>query len=324
MSSPWFLLADIGGTNARFAIGDPANNAICEQHRFAVDEHPTFYSALNHYMELVAQSGRWDALPVDACLAVACPTNGQILAFVNNPWRIDREELASVLQLQQPLLTNDFEALGHAIARFSDADWIQCGDGAADALAPIVVLGPGTGLGVCTVVRNSDTFHVLAGEGGHADYAPVDEEEVEIFRRIAKRDGRVSIERVLSGPGLRNIYWALSTEYGNGNTSLTPAQISAAALIGNDEIAVKAMHVFCRVLGSVAGNLALTLGARGGVYVAGGIVPETLELVLRSEFRARFLAKDPYHDYLNQIPTRFVTRPDPGLFGAFQQLLRRH
>lgn len=320
---PWVLLADIGGTNARFALGDPGSGIISEQRTVAVSEHPSFTSALQLYLAGVAESDDWAALPQDACLAVACPADRRVITFTNSDWVIDRQDVALALQLQELQLINDFEAIGYAAAAFQDDDWMQLGGGEVKPDRPIGVLGPGTGLGVCSVLPTAEAPRVIAGEGGHVDFAPVNEEEVQLLRLLQTRYRRVSAERLLSGAGLQNIYWALTEMRGAHGRQPSPADISAAGLAGDDPVAVETLRVFCAVLGGVAGNLALTLGAGGGIYVAGGIVPRMLDFISHSEFRERFLAKGRFRDYLNDIPTRIVTRSDPGLFGAFRFLQQR-
>lgn len=321
MAKPWFLLADIGGSNARFAVGDlqtgeRKTDSICVQKTFSVIEHPTFTSALQSYLQYVERSGQWEALPTGGCLAVACPVDTEVITFTNSDWVIDRQDLTLSLKLPKLELINDFAAIGYASANFVDGDWVQLGDGEARSNAPIAVLGPGTGLGVCALVPESKGSLVIAGEGGHADFAPVGGEEMEILRLLLTRYRRVSAERLLSGAGLQNIYWALTQMRESQSRHTTAADISTAALAGKDPVAVEALAVFCRVLGGVAGNLALTFGAHGGVYIGGGIAPRVLPFMQRSDFRERFLAKGRFRDYLNDIPTRLITRDNPGLFGA--------
>jgi glucokinase len=318
MRDPWYLLADIGGTNARFALGTEGSGELFELFQVSVADHPTFTSALQLYLERVRAAERWAALPAGGCLAVACPADREVVTFTNSDWVIDRRDLALALDLDSVQVINDFEAIGYAAACFAEQDWTQVGDGNAVSGGPIAVLGPGTGLGVCGVVSTADAFTVIAGEGGHVDFAPVGDEEMEILRLLLTRYRRVSAERLLSGAGLQNIYWALTQLRGAQERHASPADISTAALAANDPVATESLAVFCRVLGGVAGNLALTLGARGGVYIAGGIVPRVIDFLRDSEFRERFVAKGRFRDYLNDMPTRIVTRENPGLFGALR------
>jgi glucokinase len=256
---------------------------------------------------------------------VACPADREFVTFTNSNWVIDRKDLAYSLHLARVEIINDFEAIGHAVTSLQAGDWAQIGAGDAHPEKPMVVLGPGTGLGVCGVLPRSDGngVFVVPGEGGHVDFAPVDEEEMEIHRVLLTRYRRVSAERLLSGSGLQNIYGALSELHGESPRLETPAAITAAALAGDDRLAVETLAVFCRVLGSVAGNFALTFGASGGVFVAGGIPPRVLSILDASGFRERFEAKGRFRDYLSDIPTRVVTRSNPGLLGALKFLQSR-
>lgn len=321
----WFLLADIGGTNARFALSDVDSGELLECRDLSVADHPTFSSALQTYIEHVAESGQWQPTPVDGCLAVASPTDREVITFTNSGWVFERRELQQSLGLPSLAVINDFEAIGYACAGLTDNDWEQLGGGEARRDKPIGVLGPGTGLGVCSVVPSigNGGVTVVPGEGGHVDFAPISAEEVEIFHLLHERYTRISVERLLSGKGLQNIHWALSRIRGHEGQHLSPAEISAAGLAGEDPVAVETLAVFCRVLGSVAGNLGLTLGAFGGIYIAGGIVPRILDFVRESDFRERFLAKGRFRDYLDVIPTRIVTHKNPGLYGALKFLQNR-
>lgn len=320
MPRRWYLLADVGGTNARFAVGDPDSNALSQVHAVSVADYPTFTAALRSYLGRIEASGEWEAQPANGCLAVACPAGREVITFTNSDWVIDRKDLAFGLGVPSISVINDFEALGHATAGFTDGDWEQLGAGSARAGRAIGIIGPGTGLGVCTALPEAHGVRVIPGEGGHVDFAPVGEQEVEILRLLLTRYRRVSAERLLSGAGIQNIYWALTQLHGTEARQATPADISAAALANDDPLAVEALAVFCRILGGVAGNLALTIGAQGGIYIAGGIAPRILALLRRSGFRERFLAKGRFRDYLNEIPTRVVTREHAGLFGALKFL----
>jgi len=319
-AKPWHLLGDIGGTNARFALADVGTGRIAEPVTLSVARHPNFSAALAAYLAHVATLPAWAPLPVDGCLAVACSTERRTLTFTNSDWVIDREDLMLSLRIPSLHLINDFAAIGHAIPALGESDWRSMGGAAGDPTRPIGVLGPGTGLGVCTVLPSQSGVQVLPGEGGHVDFAPVCEEEIQILRLLLTRYAHVSVERLLSGAGLQNIYWALTQLRSAQLRHATPADISAAALQGDDPVAVEALAVFCRILGGVAGNLALTLGARGGIYVAGGIVPRIADFLEQSDFRERFLAKGRFRDFLSDIPLRLVIRQDVGLFGALNFL----
>ncbi|GAB5412999.1 MAG: glucokinase [Congregibacter sp.] len=323
MTKPWFLLADIGGTNARFALGDPIAGELREAASLPAADYRDFHSALSDYLGRIQRLEEWSARPQEACLAVAAPIGDASVRFTNSEWFIDRGDLAASLQIKQPVLINDFAAVAHAVARLGKDDWVQFGSGVAATDAPIAVLGPGTGLGVASIVPVGDSYCVIPGEGGHVDFAPVSDEEMEILRILRQRFEHVSVERLLSGPGLENLYSALAAVRGKEVNTLKDHVISARALAGEDLLAIDCLQLFCAILGSVAGNLALTLGAHGGVYVAGGIAPRMLDFIGQSGFRQRFCSKGRYRDYLDAIPTRFVTRSDVGLFGALTHLLHK-
>lgn len=336
----WHLAADVGGTNARFAVADTSSNHLPMVRQYSVAEHHTFTEVVLHFLADVRQTGEYKPFPEAACLALACPVDGDIISLTNSEWRVDRKVIGSLLGQAPVQLINDFAAVGHAVTELQAGDWVEVIPGIEDAEGPIVVLGPGTGLGVCTVVPTPGGWRVLAGEGGHVDYAPVDAIEIEVLRALTERFGRVSVERVLSGAGLENIYqvlvalqppgWGalkvtakqLGTSPRANAERLSAAEITAAALDETNPLAEEAVQIFCRSLGSHAGNLALTLGAKGGVYIAGGIVPRLRSLFLDSGFRDRYLAKGRFSDYLSAIPVRLITRDNPGLVGAATRLIR--
>ncbi len=320
MTGHWNLVADIGGTNARFAYEDLEDTELQCVRTYSVAEHSSFVGALDTYLEEVAEQG-YSNLPDAVCLGVASAVKSDVIQFTNSPWSLDRRALSR--RLGTPVvLINDFAAVGYGVAELRPQDWFSLGGGTPEPDQPIAVLGAGTGLGVCTLVPVAGHFHVIEGEGGHADFAPVDPQEIAILQRLNARFGRVSVERLLSGAGIVNIYTALAELSGRKPEHDSAAAITGAALEGVESLAVRALEVFCRVLGSTAGNLALTVGARGGVYIAGGIAPRFKSFLGRSEFRARFEAKGRFSTYLRDIPVRLVTRDNVGLEGAVN-LLRR-
>jgi glucokinase len=321
MSGAWNLVADIGGTNARFAVDDRASQALQCQKTYSVTDYDNFPHALEAYLAEAAHQG-WHARPAAACLAAASPITGDLVRFTNSTWSLDRMALARELGADVCLI-NDFAAVGYAVIGLDDADWHALGGGAPQRGFPIGVLGAGTGLGVCSLVAVGGAYHVVEGEGGHVDFAPVDAQEIAVLQILSARFGRVSAERLLSGAGLVNIYTALAQLGGKEPVHDSAAAITDAALMGVESLAVRTLEMFCRVLGSTAGNLALTLGARGGIYIAGGIAPRFTDFLTRSEFRARFEAKGRFSSYLRDIPVRLVTREQLGLDGAAAYLRRR-
>lgn len=317
---PWQLVADIGGTNARFARKACDSNALYDVTRINVSGHENFIHALEECMESLAVDTAWAPNPVSACFAVACRTDHDEIRFTNSPWHFSRSEVSSALDDAELDVINDFAAKGYAISELSPNDWIQLGGGTPDAGEPMAILGPGTGLGVSLVVPQHKDFAVVDGEGGHVDFAPVDDGEYEVFKVLRKRFGRVSVERLLSGAGILNIYQALCQIEGCASELASPEAVSEAALNNSEPLAVEALQMFCRILGAVAGNLALTAGTRGGVYITGGIVPAMSEFFINSDFRERFDDKGRFSDYLKSIPVRLVIHKNLGLLGAANRL----
>ncbi len=217
-------------------------------------------------------------------------------------------------------MVNDFYANALAVPQLTDTDMRKIGGGAAVPYAPIGVIGPGSGLGVSAVIPQANGYVPIATEGGHVTMAAANEEENTVLALMRRRYDHVSAERLLSGPGLVNIYNALCEIAGSPAAALTAAQISDRQTCATDQNAKNAIQMFCAMLGTVAGNLALTLGARGGIYIAGGIVPKLGEAFAQSQFRARFEDKGRLRAYLAAIPTFVVTRPDAALLGAARLL----
>lgn len=315
----WLLLGDIGGSNARFAAA--ADGDFGHLRVLQVQDYPEFGSALQAFLDELRAEGGWADLPSAACLAVAAPIDGASVSFTNSPWRIDTAAVAARLGRAPLALINDFAGIGHAVTALGEADWVALGGGRSVAGEPLAVLGPGTGLGVCTVVCGSGGPRVLPGEGGHVDFAPVDEREIAILRILWQRFGRVSAERLLCGDGLVQIHTALAELRGERAPALLdPADVTREALAGSNALATETLEVFIGMLGAMAGNVALTVGARGGVYIAGGIAPRILALLQRGRFRERFVAKGRFRGYLEAIPTRVIVHEQPALLGCLRYL----
>ena len=320
----WSLVADVGGTNARFAVVDLATGEICETTYFSVAEHQVFADVINLFLTQIASLGGWAERPQAACLAVASPVGRademQHLQFTNSAWSIDTADLSQRLGNVPFFLINDFAAIGYAISALERTDYRQFGGHQALTDQPAAVLGPGTGLGVCTVVPTQPSPTVLPGEGGHADFAPVDAQEIAVLNCLMERFGRVSYERLLSGAGMLAAYQALAQLASRSPVHQRPEDIYEAATVGVDTLAMRTVQLFCRVLGSFAGNTALTVGARGGVFIAGGIPAKILPILAESDFRHRFDSKGRMRSYLTDIPVYIITASDIGLRGAAQFL----
>jgi glucokinase len=309
------LIGDIGATNARFAWAD-ADGRTDRIRVLACDDYPTIEDALAAYL---ADDDRPE-VPREVALAVASPITGNAVAFTNHPWSFTISGLKRRFTLERLLVVNDFTANALAMPRLSPSERIAIGGGAPVAEAAIGVLGPGSGLGVSGLVWTPDGWVPLSGEGGHATMAAGDARETAVLERMRERFDHVSAERVLSGPGLVNLYNILAELEGVPAAPFTPAQIADRHLGEAEPIARAALAMFCAMLGSFAGNLALTLGARGGVYIAGGIVPRLVPSLLDSAFRMRFEAKGRFQPYLATIPTYVVAHPIPAFLGLMALL----
>jgi len=314
------LIADIGATNARFAVVSP-DGGLQRPRVLACDDHPTIHGAITAYLD--------DELPLTdvrrletAALAIAGPVTGDKVALTNHPWSFSTEQLRGHLGLERLHVLNDFAAVALAMPYLDPGERIQIGGGEPLPDAPVGVLGPGSGLGVCGLVRTSTGWQALPGEGGHATMAPANSRESAVLDRMRARYEHVSAERVLSGPGLVDLYTTLAEVEGVPAVSYTAAQITNPGICESDRYCGEAVDMFCAMLGTVAGNLALTLGAHGGIYVAGGIVPKLGERFATSVFRARFEQKGRLGPYLAKIPTYVVTHPFPAFLGLASLLAR--
>jgi glucokinase len=303
------LVADIGGTNARFAL---LRGGAVEQVRvLRCADFPTMEAAAEAYLGGLAAPAR----PRRAAMSVAGPVTGDSFSMTNHLWTFSRREAEARLGLDRLVLVNDFTAVALAVPHLGPADRRQVGPGEAVAGHPIGVLGPGSGLGVSGLVPDGRRWVALAAEGGHVTAPAVTDREAAVLSHLRRRFSHVSAERVVSGMGLQNLYEAVSVLGGEEPASLSPAEISAAAIAGTDAACVEALEMFCAILGTVAGNLALTLGARGGVFIAGGIVPKLGPFFDRSAFRARFVEKGRLRPFLEPMPTAVVTHPFPAFIG---------
>lgn len=305
------LVGDIGGTNARFAIADLTDPAPVlwgvRAYRGSAFEHPL--EAIETYLATV------DEGPKIAVLAVAGPVDDGAARMTNARWRLSEAELEAWGFVRARLI-NDFAAQAWALPLLGPDDVRPLGGGIDQPEHTLAVLGPGTGFGVAAWVRDAERREaVLAGEGGHVAFAPGDELEIEVLRRLAVRHGRCSVERILSGPGLLDLHHILAELAGEPDDLERPEQVTERALAG-DPAAARTLERFCAILGAVAGDVALAFGARGGVYIAGGIAPTITDFLDRSAFRARFEDKGRFAGYLREIPTRVVTREHPALLGA--------
>jgi glucokinase len=303
------LIADLGATNARFALVEGGRVVHARVLRCA--DYPSLVTAAGAYLDLVEPARP----PRRAAIAIACPVVGDTVSMTNHAWSFSISELREQLALDRLEVVNDFTAQALAVLHLAPGDRTQVGGGAAEAGHPIGVIGPGTGLGVSGLIPSRERWTPLAAEGGHVTMAAVTEREAEVLRRLRLRFAHVSAERVLSGMGLANLHETLAAIDGQDVPAREPGEVTEAALGRSDPVCVEAVEMFCAMLGTVAGNLALTLGALGGVFIAGGIVPRLGTFFAASPFRERFESKGRFRAYLSAIPTYVVTHPMPAFLG---------
>lgn len=309
------VAVDIGGTHARFAIA-----TINEGKVVTLDEEVTLKCAEHASLALAWESfgrklGR--PLPREAGIAVACPIAGEILKMTNNPWIIQPSQLGTRLHLDHFVIVNDFGAVGHAVAQVdSSAMQHLCGpETDLPSEGAISIVGPGTGLGAACLFRKQGRYFVMETEGGHLDYPPLDEIEDQILKLLRQRFRRVSAERIVSGPGLSNLYEAIAEQQGLPVTLRDNRTLWQNAMDGSDTIASAALERFCLSLGAISGDLALAHGAKG-VVIAGGLGLRLASILGKSGFAERFVAKGRFEAMMRDIPVKIITHPQPGLFGS--------
>ncbi len=311
------LLADIGATYARLCVETSAGRfeQVAVLH---CDDHPDFTALVSAYLDGLA-----GPRPRHGAVAIANPIEGDAVQMTNRDWAFSIRDAQRALRLSTLLVVNNFTALAMALPHLHNADRVQVGGGALRHDGVIGLLGPGTGLGVSGLIRHGSRWVTLASEGGHGNFAPADEREVQVLRHAWKTFPHVSNERLVSGPGIELIYQALAEGRHDAPPQLAAAEIVQRALRGSCAVSVETVECFCGMLGAVAGDLALTLGATGGIYVGGGIVPRLGALFAASAFRARFEAKGRFSCYLARIPTYVVTAENPAFHGV-SSLLAEH
>ncbi len=311
------LVADIGGTNARFALADLRAATPLDQ--ASIDEYPvtqfaSLADAAAHYLQ------ERDASAHSGVFAVAGRVDGDEARITNHPWVISNSRTRAQLGFNELHLINDFVAQAMCIALLGNDDVVQVGGASwqpagSDQPRNYCVLGPGTGLGVGGLVVRDGRNYPLATEGGHASFAPASPEQIRILEILSAQFGRVSNERLVCGPGLVNIHRALSEMAGTDPGLLQPSGVTAAAAEG-DPVAVRAVEVFLEIFGAVAGDAVLVQGAWDGVFLTGGLVPRLLQQLQHSGFRQRFESKGRFSATMSQIPSMAIVHPNPGLLGA--------
>ena len=312
-------MGDIGGTHARFALvhsgfGPPE---LIAPHSYLCSAFSSAEDAVSAYLVEHQQGAR----PSSAVLAVAGPIIDGSIAFTNTDWRISEGAFSSAIKLDSTKLVNDYAALALAVPLLGGVDTEVVGpDTPGRAQGTVAILGAGTGFGVSALVRDGVREAVLTTEGGHISLAPADELEVEIWRILTARYGRVSVERILSGPGLLELHQILAEIEGSVVSGATPGDVTREADAGSP-LAIRTLEIFCGILGSVAGDFALAYGAQGGVYLAGGVSKHLLFYLKRGGFRERFENKGRFAPYLRDIPTRVIPNPHTvAMMGAARAL----
>ena len=309
------LVGDIGGTNARFALIAAPGAPISDARTLACASHPGPREAIEHYLATSTLPR-----PRAAAIGIANPVTGDLVRMTNHVWSFSIEALRLGLGLDRLRLINDFTALALALPTLAAHELVQIGGGTPTAHAALGLLGAGTGLGISGLIPHGDRWVPLDGEGGHVTLAAFDAREAAVIAALARRYDHVSAERVLSGPGLAALHAAIAEVDGRPADGLGAADITAAALAGSSAPCAESVAMFCAMFGTVAADLALTLGARGGVYIGGGIVPRLGAHFATSPFRARFENKGRFRDYLAQIPTYVIHADYPALRGAARAL----
>jgi glucokinase len=309
------LVADIGGTNARFAIlrGDPKSGfeAVHTQRLRAEDFEALRDAALAFLQTYDGEQ------PSRACFAVAGPVGEGEVRLTNSPWRFNPPELAKTLGVERLIAVNDWEALGRGAPLTPESELVTVREGKGRKGAPIAVLGPGTGLGM-SYLHEADgpRPRVISTEAGHAAFAPCGEDEIDVLLFVAREFGYVSWERLLSGRGLVTLHRAICRRDGVAWPNLRPDQVTRAAMDGSDPRAVRALDMFCAALGTFAGDAVLMGGARGGVYLGGGILPRIKDFFLKSRFNACFNGRDLMEGYFDDLPVRLIMTDMAALYGA--------
>ena len=322
------LIADIGGTNIRIAQAKATPEiSITEIETYQCKEFASLAEVIAYYLDAKALNGK----TINACLAIACPVDSDLISMTNLPWQFSQQELKTSLGLNKLHFINDYTAIAMAIPLLTEQQKVKIGGGESVTGKPISVCGPGTGLGVANLVpiniAEKQQWHCISGEGGHIDFSPVNETEQHVLNAIQSIKPRVSYEQLLSGFGLEQIYQALLTLNNDAidmsaTTKVSAKDITHNAVQGTCPICEETLTLFCNVLGGFAGNLALIMNSQGGVYIAGGIVPRFIDYLKSSDFRKRFEAKGRLSAITKQAPTYVITESQPGLLGAAAFLMQ--
>jgi len=309
------LVADIGGTNARLAVAQlSAEGGVSKLTDFAAfpcADYSELAAVLEAYKLTLSGS-----LPKRACLAVAGPIIRQTAHITNLGWQINAGQLERAFGFNSLHLVNDFAALARSTPTLGNKDLLTLRDCPPVAGGPVSVMGPGTGFGLALLVQHAGGCTIVSGEGGHVSFVPHGDLETQVWAALKKNMGRVTVETLLSGVGLMRIYRELCHMHGTSPLNYDPRTISYHALEHGDEICLETLGVFCSMLGSATGDIVLSHGATGGVFLGGGILPKISDFFLRSSFVERFLDKPPMQKFVEKIPVHLIVAPDAALKGA--------
>ena len=310
------LVGDIGATNARFAIVAPGSSEIESIQSLKCSDFKDIQSAVSFYLD---EHPNIDIQA--ACFATAGTVHLDVFKLANNHWVINKNDVVNALQGVDIEWINDFTAQAFATTTLGDEDVIVINQGVVESEKLRLVIGPGTGLGVCGLIMSPSGWLPIAGEGGHSDFAPNTSLEFEILSLLTKKFGHVAVERILSGPGIMNLYEALCEINGKEMIYQTPSEITASVVnAGKDPIADETIQMFCKIFGSVAGSMALTVGALGGVYITSDLVRNFLDVFVASDFQKSFENKGRLQPVLQDVPVYLSKKKNMGLIGTVYQI----
>ncbi|MDP1700265.1 MAG: glucokinase [Aestuariivirga sp.] len=307
---PIALVADIGGTHARFALANLKTLEIQNFKKLKVSDYSSLEAATESYLATLSFR------PLVAGFAVAGPVGGERISLTNSSWSFTREAMRAVTATDYIAFVNDYEALAYALPRLSENDYQRVGGDLSAGQATKAVVGPGTGLGVAGLTWSRAGWCAIPGEGGHSSFAVADDEEFMILQRMHTEFGHISAEMLISGPGLASAYQILTELQGKQAVKCTTPEIVERALSRNDPVAVKVVELFASWLGRFAGDAALFYGARGGMYIGGGIAPRILDVLTVGDFRKGFDSKGRMTEYMKSIPIYVIVTDEAGLRGA--------
>ncbi|MDA7746989.1 glucokinase [Psychromonas sp.] len=304
------VVADVGGTNIRLAVLDTFNGEMSKLREYPCAQFITLDAALAQYFATLTGT------VTHLCIGIASAMENDFVKMLNLNWQFSKVALKEKLALEALYVINDYTAISLAVPFIEEADKIKIGTGEEVPNSVKAIFGAGTGLGVSHLIKCEEKWVSLDGEGGHTSFAPNTRQQIDVLLLLQDQFGHVSSERLLSGQGLVNIYHSLCRLAGKQPNYFEAAEISKSAISGDCELAVQTLNFFCQAMGSFAGNLALSLDCKGGIYIAGGIVPRFIEFFKNSEFREYFETKGRFKEYLSNIPTYLITHKNPGLLGA--------